>query len=93
MRRSDSQILISVCVLVAVVHAKTLYLEPIFFPMNTTFIYLFIYYYYYFFFFGGVGGGVQGWRSGESTRLTPMWLGLDPQTRRHMWVEFVGSLL
>ena len=37
--------------------------------------------------------GVQGWRSGESTRLPPMWPGLDPQTRRHMWVEFVGSLL
>ena len=22
-----------------------------------------------------------------------MWLGFDSQTRRHMWVEFVGSLL
>ena len=35
---------------------------------------------------------VQGWRSGESTRLPPMWPGFDSQTRRHMWVEFVGSL-
>ena len=37
--------------------------------------------------------GVQGWRSGESTRLPPMWPGFDSHTRRHMWVEFVGSLL
>ena len=37
--------------------------------------------------------GVQGWRSGESTRLPPMWTALDSQIRRHMWVEFVGSLL
>ena len=36
---------------------------------------------------------VQGWRSGESTRLPPMWSGFDSLTRRHMWVEFVGSLL
>ena len=28
------------------------------------------------------------WRSGESTRLPPMWPGFDSQTRRHMWVEF-----
>ena len=27
------------------------------------------------------------------TRLLPMWPGFDSQTRRHMWVEFVGSLL
>ena len=33
--------------------------------------------------------GEQGWRSGESTRLPPMWPGFDSQTRRHMWVEFV----
>ena len=33
------------------------------------------------------------WRSGESTRLPPMWLGFDFQTRRHILVEFVGSLL
>ena len=37
--------------------------------------------------------GVQGWRSGESTRLPPMWPRFDSLTRRHMWVEFVGSLL
>ena len=30
---------------------------------------------------------------GESTRLPPMWPGFDSQTQRHMWVEFVGSLL
>ena len=30
--------------------------------------------------------------SGESTRLPPMWPGFDSQTRRHVWVEFVGSL-
>ena len=36
--------------------------------------------------------GMQGWRSGESTRLPPMWPGFDSQTRCHMWVEFVGSL-
>ena len=30
---------------------------------------------------------------GESTRLPPMWPGFDSRTRRHMWVEFVGSLL
>ena len=37
--------------------------------------------------------GMQGWRSGESTRLPPMWPGFDFPIRRHMWVEFVGSLL
>ena len=37
--------------------------------------------------------GVQGWRGGESIRLPPMWPGFDSQIRRHMWVEFVGSLL
>ena len=42
---------------------------------------------------GPFGVGVQGWRSGESTRLPPMWPGFDSRTRRHMWVEFVGSLL
>ena len=41
----------------------------------------------------GKSGREQGWRSGESTRLPPMWRGFDSQTRRHMWVEFVGSLL
>ena len=33
--------------------------------------------------------GEQGWRSGESTRLPPMWPRFDSQTRRHKWVEFV----
>ena len=37
--------------------------------------------------------GVEGWRSGESTRLTPLWPGFNSQILRHMWVEFVGSLL
>ena len=37
--------------------------------------------------------GVQGWRGGEGTRLPPMWPGFDSQTRRHMWVEFAGSLI
>ena len=36
---------------------------------------------------------VQEWRSGESTRLPPMWPGFDSSTQRPMWVEFVGSLL
>ena len=36
---------------------------------------------------------VQGWHSGEITRLPPMWPGFDSQSRRPMWVEFVGSLL
>jgi len=37
--------------------------------------------------------GEQGWRSGESARLPPMCLGFDSRTWRHMWAEFVGSLL
>ena len=38
--------------------------------------------------------GEQGWRSGESTRLPPVWPGFESWCRRHMWVEFVvGSLL
>ena len=37
--------------------------------------------------------GVQGWGSGESTRLPPMWPRFDSSTWRHIWVEFVGSLL
>ena len=36
---------------------------------------------------------VQGWRSGESTRLPPMWPGFDSKIQRQMWIEFVGSLL
>ena len=35
----------------------------------------------------------QGWCSGKSARLPPMWPGFDLWTRRHKWVEFVGSLL
>ena len=36
----------------------------------------------------------RGWRSGESTRLPPMWPGFKSWRRGHMWVEFVvGSLL
>ena len=38
--------------------------------------------------------GQQGWCSGESARLPPMWPGFDSRMRCHMWVEFVvGSLL
>ena len=33
--------------------------------------------------------GEQGWRTGESARLPPLWPGFDSRTRRHMWVEFV----
>ena len=35
----------------------------------------------------------QGWPSGESTCLPPMWPEFDFHTRCHMWIEFVGSLL
>ena len=31
----------------------------------------------------------RGWRSGESTRLPPMWPWFDSRSRCHMWVEFV----
>ena len=31
----------------------------------------------------------QGWRSGESARLPPMWPGFTSQRRHHMWVKFV----
>ena len=31
----------------------------------------------------------QGWRSGESARLPPMWPGFKSRRRRHVWVEFV----
>ena len=37
--------------------------------------------------------GEQDWHSGESARLPPMCPGFDSRTRRHMWAEFVGSLL
>ena len=32
---------------------------------------------------------IQGWRSGESTGLPPLWPGFDSWTRRQTWVEFV----
>ena len=32
---------------------------------------------------------VQECRSGENTRLSPMWPGFDYQTRRHTWVELL----
>ena len=35
----------------------------------------------------------KGCRSGESTCLPPMWPKLGSQTRRHIWVEFVASVL
>ena len=37
--------------------------------------------------------GEQGWRSGESARLPPMWPGFDSRTRRHMWVDLSFSLV
>ena len=37
--------------------------------------------------------GEQGWHSGESAHLPPMWPGFNSQTRRHMWVEFVAGSL
>ena len=36
--------------------------------------------------------GEQGLRSGESTRLPPMWSGFGSPIRCLMWAEFVGSL-
>ena len=33
--------------------------------------------------------GEQGWHSGESTCLPPMWPGFDSWTQRYIWVEFV----
>ena len=42
----------------------------------------------------GTAMGSEGWRSGESARLPPMWLGFKSRRPRHMWVEFVvGSVL
>ena len=35
----------------------------------------------------------EGWCSGESTRLPPMWSGFDSRSRRHMWVQFVVTSL
>ena len=37
---------------------------------------------------------MQGWDSGESARLPPLWPRFDSWTRRHMWAELnVGSRL
>ena len=33
--------------------------------------------------------GEQGWCSGESARLPPMWPGFESWRRRHMWVKVV----
>ena len=33
--------------------------------------------------------GMQRWRSGETSRLPPLWPGFHSRTRCHMWVEFV----
>ena len=35
--------------------------------------------------------GEEGWHSGESTRLPPMWPRFNSQTRYHNWAEFYGS--
>ena len=34
----------------------------------------------------------KGWRSGETTRLPPMWPGFESWCCRHMWGEFVVGL-
>jgi len=41
-----------------------------------------------------IADGEQGWRTGESVRLPPMWFAGSIPARCHMWVEFVvGSRL
>ena len=35
------------------------------------------------------GMGMEGWRSGGSTCLPPLWPGFDSWMWHHMWVEFV----
>ena len=47
---------------------------------------------------GGARGAkvTQGeleWRSGDSTRLPPIWPGFKSRRRRHMWVKFVVDFL
>ena len=37
--------------------------------------------------------GEQGWSSGESTNLPPMWPGLKSWCQCHMWVDFVAGSL
>ena len=74
--------------------------------MNSSSVQLFLYYMYdsivvykqknYIFFscfWLWMAVGWQGWPSGESTCLPPMWLGFDFRTQRYVWIEFVGSLL
>ena len=39
------------------------------------------------------GFGEQGWRSGESTCLPPMWPRFEFWRRRHRWFEFVAGSL
>lgn len=31
----------------------------------------------------------QGWPKGDSARLPLIWPGLESETRRHMWIEFI----
>ena len=40
---------------------------------------------------GGVG--LQGWRSGESTRLPPMWPRFNSRSQCHMWVKLLLVLV
>ena len=42
---------------------------------------------------GGQGSSVCNRRSGDRARLPPMCPEFDSRTQRHMWTEFVGSLL
>ena len=41
----------------------------------------------------GVYNKEQEWRSGESTRLPPMWPGFDDQTWLHMWAVLIFLLV
>ena len=47
---------------------------------------------------GSIGHGCykskeQGWSSGKSPRLPPMWPGFESRRQCHMWVEFVVDSL
>ena len=44
---------------------------------------------YFVFTFCSARGCMQGWCTGESACLLPLWPGSDSRTRRYMWVEFV----
>ena len=37
--------------------------------------------------------GEEGWCSGESTHLPPMWPGFDSRSQHLIWVEFVVGYL